>query len=343
MKPRVLPCATYPLPDELLSSWIVRLAHAHLMKAYTFGRLVLPGVNLWNRDIDKAVSETVIQVLAARTPASVQQVVHTTLRSYEGRLYGQHYTKGNTPWILPLGIYHRTRRRLGMLFCPSCLVKDGATPYFRKKWRLAISVVCLDCGVSLQDQCPCCQEPIVFFRAELGRKSALPDRSITVCHKCGFDLRESVAQGAPATLISQQQEWYRIMEEGWRADMLYPHLYFEVLHHLVKLLFSSRPRVHSLQQYVVSQLAIPLPPAYFQLARGRQPFEQLPLEVRSVLLLQAGWLLQEWPHRFVEVGERVNLTSTPLLCDMQNPPFWYETVVKENFYVSNVNRRFPKK
>ncbi|MGI4737222.1 MAG: hypothetical protein ACRYG7_18805 [Janthinobacterium lividum] len=108
------------------------------------------------------------------------------------------------------------------------------------------------------------------------------------------------------------------------------------------MLFSSSPRVVALQELVAQQAGVELPTAYFALPRGKFPFESLPLELRATLLQQAGWLLAEWPHRFITLGKACNLTSTPLLQDMRPAPFWYESVVMENFYVSNINRRFDK-
>ena len=335
-----LPCATRPRPDELLSSWLVRLAHAHLIKVHTFGKLIFPTPNIWNRDVDKIAHPEVLAILAARTPASAEQVFATTLRSYEGRLYLRHNVNGNTPWILPLGVYHRTRRRNGVLFCPSCLRKDGETPYFRKHWRLALSVACPTCEVRLEDQCPQCGEPVAFFRAEMGQKSTLPGRSFTICHRCLFDWCDTPAVPAPAALVQWQRECDRILAEGWREGIFHPHLYFQVLHHLARVLFSCQHRTESLQQCVVEQAGVELPPSYFQLAKGRLPFEMLPLELRAALLQQASWLLEEWPHRFIEQARKGKLTSTPLLRDMSEVPFWYHTVVMNNFYVSNLNRRF---
>jgi hypothetical protein len=340
MKEGHLPCATYPLSGELLSSWITRLAHAHLLKAHTFGRLLFPSNSIWNRDIDKASPEVVLHTLAARTPASLSRIRETTLRSYEGKLYLSHNVNGNTDWILPLGIYHRTRRNSGLLFCPNCLRNDGVTPYFRKHWRLALSQVCTVCKVYLLDRCPSCKEPIVFFRVELGRKSALPDTPISYCFNCKFNLAEASSEIAPYPILIAQLEWERILNEGWKPQVIYPHLYFVVLHQLVKLLSSARPSCRPLQKIVVEQSGWQLPSAIEFDSSNRMPFELLSLVIRRQILLQAHWLLDEWPQRFVTLAKQCRVTSSTLLHDMHTIPFWYGSVVYEHLYVSNINRRF---
>ena len=335
-----LPCATHPLPDELLSSWLTRLAYAHLTKTYTFGKLLFPNTSLWNRDVDKLAPELVTRTLAARTATSLARVEATTLRSFEGRLYLRHNAYGNTDWLLPLGIYHRVRRSYGMLFCPQCLRQDGERPYFRKTWRLALAEVCSKCGIYLLDRCPECSCPVVFFRVELGRKSSLPDTPISHCYNCRLDFATLLGEPAPAASITQQQEWERILREGWTTEVFYPHLYFSVLHQVVKLLTSARPACATLQRVVDKHTG--WSPAHEDPAIRQQriPFEYLPIRARGGFIRQAQWLLENWPQRFITLLKQHRIASTPLLYDMKEIPFWYYSVVQENLFMSNINRKF---
>jgi hypothetical protein len=174
----------------------------------------------------------------------------------------------------------------------------------------------------------------------LGRKSALPDTAISICFNCGYDLTQATAVPACKSLCDLQAEWYRIMEEGWRPDVLFPHLYFEVLHQVVKMLSSCNQRCAVLQKEIQAHTNLALP-SYTSAARnGKIVFEQLNLAERNILLRQAAWVLADWPNRFIEVMKQCRVTSTPLLRDMATVPFWYHTVVHEHFYISNVNRHF---
>ena len=335
-----LPCATHPRPDELLSSWLTRLAHAHLMKTYTFGKILFPDTNLWNRDLDKIAPEGVLQTLAKCTATPLHRIRETGLRRYEGKLYLNHNHNGNTKWILPLGIYHRTHRQFGLLFCPTCLKKDGDTPYFRTHWRLALANICTECGVYLHEKCPVCEKPVTFFRVELGRKSAEPDTPISHCFYCRFDLAKAPVIAASVTQHNMQIELGRIYRQGWKEQAFFPHLYFDVLHQLIKVLTSSRNVCAGLQHEVDKQTGWNPIEECGAVRRSRIPFEMLPLAARGGIMWQAQWLLTEWPSRFIDITKRSRTTSTPLLYDMTAIPFWFHSVVEENLYMSNRNRRF---
>src|ERR1041384_2821464 len=182
IEPRaVWPARVRPLPDELLSSWLMRLAMAHGLKLHTFCSMAWPKKAIWNRDLDKSAAELLINGLAARTGYAVATVRATTLSAYEGQLYEKHNSFGNTVWIMPVGIYHRTRRHFGLQFCAHCLAEDR-TPYWRRSWRLALTTVCHRHGAMLQDCCPKCGAPINFHRAELGNRWQIVARSLTLCH-----------------------------------------------------------------------------------------------------------------------------------------------------------------
>jgi hypothetical protein len=316
------------------------MAHAHLIKAYTFGRIVFPKISLWNRDLDKIAPESVLQILAARTSTPIERIRKTALRRYEGRLYLEHNHNGNTNWILPLGIYHRTHRQNGLLFSPQCLHQDSTTPYYRTQWRLALFDVCTSCGVFLHEKCPMCEKPVTFFRLELGRKSSLPDSPISFCFNCRFDLATAPVVRASIDYINGQVELLRILHQGLDKQVIFPHLYFDVLHQIVKLLTSSRPSCIPLQQLVDQEIGWSPVAVEYEIRKRRIPFECMPLAVRGGVIRQAQWLLTDWPYRFIYVMKCSRTNSTPLFCDMENIPFWYYQVIHDNLYVSNANRRF---
>ncbi|CAG4884761.1 conserved protein of unknown function [Georgfuchsia toluolica] len=92
-----------PLPDELLSSWLVRLAHAHGLKAQSFCRLLFGSQRqLWNRDIDRLAPSWLIDTLCENTATPLDVGRNCTLRAYEGVLYRDYRESFITQWILPL-------------------------------------------------------------------------------------------------------------------------------------------------------------------------------------------------------------------------------------------------
>lgn len=319
-----------PYSNELLSSWMLRLAHAHGLKLQTFYSIIFDkNKSIWNRDIDKFAPDWLINRLSSATGTSIQDVTHTTLKSYEGILYETHQPKGNTRWINPIGIYHRTHKNFGLQFCPICLAHDQ-DPYFRKYWRLAFFTECEKHHVLLHDRCPRCGSAVNFHRVEMGIRELVKPRSVINCFKCGYDLRD-----APIARIScddwQTSITYRTLldfhELGWsftdNITIQYSHQLFDVLRHLCVLISSNR-RASCLLPFIARKLGIDAS----AIERSRfTPFEKCNVYDRHILFHCAIWLILDWPRRFVEVCNSYNLTSAYLLQDYVDSPFWFYSVI----------------
>lgn len=64
-------------------------------------------------------------------------------------------------WVNAIGVYHRSRTRFGLCYCPVCL---DELPVFNVHWRLSYWTVCpLHC-VSLCDACPHCGAALEIHR-----------------------------------------------------------------------------------------------------------------------------------------------------------------------------------
>ncbi len=311
---RLLPAHPHPESGELFTSWVSRIAPANVVKIHSLSVNIWgreSGDAFWSRDIDASVSKTALVNLCKRTGVKFQHASQTTLRSYEGVLFEQLHIRGLNRWILPAGIYHRTRSRHWIVFCPICLREDQE-PYFRKSWRLSFNTVCEHHGVQMLDACPCCSEPVVFFRQELGHRNKYDIESLTSCYQCGFDLRHSPAfcPSAPdGQTLSMLMSLITFHDMGWwfvgrEAEVLpYSLAYFDILHHLATWL-TSQVGSHILQYtekitgytFVNSEVFV------------RQPFEVRTLLERHRLLMVALWLLQNWPERFIGICCEVGVT-----------------------------------
>lgn len=323
-----------PYPSELLSSWLVRLAHGHGLKLQTFCAIVFGrDKNIWNRDIDKFAPDWLVEHIATATGTNIKDVINTTLKSYEGILYETHQPNGNTKWINPLGIYHRTHKHHGLQFCPICLANDE-DPYFRKHWRLAFYTECEKHHILLHDRCPNCGHAINFHRVEMGVRSLIKPRSVVNCFKCNYDLREA------AKIKLYCSDWqttinYRTLldfhEMGWgftnNLNIHYSHQLFDVLRHLCALMFSKR-RARCLLPYVTEKLGFKTDVIdnYSRVTT----FEKLNVHNRHVLFNCALWLIQNWPERFIKACKLNNLTSAYLLHDFTDSPFWFYSVIDTN-------------
>jgi hypothetical protein len=320
-----------PFPDELLSSWIVRLAHGHGLKLQTFSSLVFGrNKSIWNRDIDKLAPDWLIHKLAECTGTSIQGVMETTLKSYEGVLYEHHQPNGNTKWILPLGVYHRTHGNFGLQFCPHCLAED-TEPYYRKHWRLAFYTECEKHQVLMLDSCPNCSAALNFHRAEMGVRSLLRGSTIH-CHSCSYDLRSSPILRSPcqdwrtftacrSLLLSHQIGWGFIEN----TDFNYAQNLFEVLRHLCRLMGSDR-RGGRLLSYTASQIGFD--PNVIN-RTVKKSYELRDIAERHFLFYCAVWLLLDWPNRFVSACEKINLSSAHVIVDFAAPPYWFISVIND--------------
>lgn len=324
------PVHVKPYPYELLSSWLVRLAHCHGLKLQTFCAIVFGrDKNIWNRDIDKFAPDWLVEAIATATGTSINDVINTTLKSYEGIIYETHQPHGNTKWINPLGIYHRIHKHFGLQFCPICLAHDEE-PYFRKYWRLAFYTECEKHHILLHDRCPSCGYAINFHRVEMGVRSRIKPRSVINCFKCDYDLRD-----APKVKLHcndwqttiQYRTFLDFHEIGWgftnSLTVQYLHQLFEVQRHLCVLLSSTR-RANCLLPYISKLLSfeIKIHDSYSGVT-----FEKLNVHDRHILFHCATWLILDWPTRFISVCKAHNLTYAYLLHDYVDPPFWFYSVI----------------
>ena len=98
------PIHPHRLNDELLSSWLVRMAHGNGLKLQTFTTLALSrGANLWNRDVDRCATEGILAALSNQTGSTVEELRGGLLSAYEGTVFERHNSAGNSTWIMPLG------------------------------------------------------------------------------------------------------------------------------------------------------------------------------------------------------------------------------------------------
>jgi hypothetical protein len=333
------PAYTRPKADELLSSWLVRLAMAHGLKLHTFCSLAWPRRAIWNRDIDKSADEEILGVLSEKTGTPSELVRSTALSAYEGILYEKHNPFGNTLWIMPVGVYHRLRRHYGMQYCPYCLAEDEE-PYYRRRWRLAFVTVCVTHGVVLRDRCPRCGAAVNFHRDELGIRSKYAAETTTLCHACGLDLRavdasteEDGEVHANECEIEFQVELLNAVRDGWIAvegyGPLYSHLYFRVLHQLMRI-FATGKRSAGLRAAAAERWGISaFTPSY---ASNSRDLERLDVNVRRRLLTIVRHMLEDWPNRFIEFCKANRVWSSTLLRDLDEVPFWYWRIVAEHLY-----------
>jgi hypothetical protein len=316
---RVLPAHPHPLPDELLTSWFARLAYGQGLKLQTLGRLLFGSARqLWNRDIDRLSPAWLVKALAEQTGTPIERVRETTLSAYEGILFPHLGSSGVLRWVLNVGMYHRTRTKFGLQICPACLRGDSI-PYFRRAWRLAFVVCCPRHHCRLVDACQSCGRPLAFHRAELGHPSLRVPESITLCGRCGKDVREAACLPEPhdslidlATIAAGLHHLQREFREQICQTLA-------VLHQFQHLLLTPRYSHRLLLRLAPRSSRSILEPST---KVRRRCIETERIEIRAEILRHA-YLLLEQPERWRDLVSDGVVHYSHLLRDFRDLPADY--------------------
>lgn len=297
-----------PEPGELLSSWMVRFAHAHGLRVETmcsqlFGR----ASSVWNRDIDRSISAAMLRKLSSASGHDLDLLQQGTLQSFEGIISERINSRGSSSGVLPLGVYHRKRTRRSLMYCPQCLRTD-TNPFFRKAWRISWITTCSTHGLRLFDCCPQCNESIVPHRVDMKwrMQTSVGSTLHTCCHQCSFDLRWAPESAATVDELAAGCWMDHALQFGWVAvgdSVVYAPAFFAGISALVLAL-------HSKVRW--------------------QGLDMSSLEQRRELISRACLLLPEWPTRFLKRCSESNWTSVDLTLPRKQLPFWLHQVVRQN-------------
>ena len=318
------PAHLKPLPDELLSSWLVRLAAAHGLKVQTFSRLLAgSGYHIWNRDIDRTAPEWLLDAVCSNTATPTSVANSTTLKAYEGEIYRVFHDSYVLPWILPLKIQRFTRTGYGLQFCPMCLAEDGE-PYFRKRWRVALYTWCSAHNVMLHDRCPHCGAPVIFQRRELGRPNESDQGAITQCYACDFDLRETPTV-TPIFYEESSRQGFRLSAQQFEncGQPSYGQQYYAVLHHLCRMMHSMY-RDNWPLEFACQSIGVAAP----RLVPKPRTFEGRSLSERHQLVQLGFWYVADLENRLTAAWHEGAITYSALFKDFEDRPDYYDRILE---------------
>lgn len=322
---KVWPVHPKPLPDELLSSWMVRLAQANGIKLQTlswqlFGNARSP----WNRDIDRSAPPWLIRELALHTGINYWEIFHTTLVTYRQRLYARRRWSGQLPWILPVNNYGMRHTAFGQQFCPVCLSNDP-TPYFRKQWRLAPFTYCPIHHVKLVEACPSCGLAVMYYRGDFGR-TIQEARPMHVCHGCGYNYAEMEGEQTEffSEEIHQAFNGMLVSLSGPISQIGTFNLpFFLVLHQLCAILVSLGNKAR-LEEFICQRLGAP----FVARPRRRLPIEGYSLTERHHLLQCGLWLMGDLAGRLGDAWAGKTIRYNYLLKGFDGAPREYRHLVR---------------
>jgi hypothetical protein len=284
--------ATPPVPGELLSGYLCRVAIARGTTPYGFCESELEDRSFWTRDSDRGVIRQQMDAVSRHSGLSADEVRALTLRHWLDMLAPRGYVKRQDtaiiPWVNVVGLYHRTRMHHGLQYCPLCLREDAVVP---KAWRLSFVVHCPLHDIALRDACPHCDAPFVPHRA-MGR--------LDMCHACGGWLiavksKETVS---PTAIDLQTAMLARLTHPGDPAASSLGDADLIGIRRLVSVFLMKPAPVYWANQLGISEGAMRGP--RFEMSRHPR---------RVALLLSCASILDRWPKEFLRLADRFNLTQ----------------------------------
>ncbi|WP_063464325.1 TniQ family protein [Ectothiorhodospira sp. BSL-9] len=277
--------------DELLSSFLIRNARAHGTTPYCFLSYYWPGRHFWDRDTDRTADTDWLKELEVLAGVPAERLEASTLLPFR-RVLGSTLRSGDTPLLLAVSLFHRTRRRHGLQFCPACFAEGRQ--WFRRTWRLGFVFVCPEHRIPLMDACPACGSPVV------------PHRSLSLdlsrCHECGAFLGGDYRGELPAAGVLEWQKMLLDTLVGSRVGVG-PFERSEAFAAVRSLLSVLTARgVHK-----AIRETFRLPAA--TLGSERLQFEHARAVDRSVLMETLAAWLSDWPSSFRVGANAAHLTQ----------------------------------
>lgn len=336
MSGKLLPVHIKPKDDELLSSWLVRLAAAHGVMPYRFWSKVWPKALFWRKSkTDQQDDMEFLSFLSEKTGTPLERVLSTTLTEFCGLLYQKSLTNGYKSWIMPQGDLRLAKNKhFSLHFCPLCLQEDE-TPYFRRSWRLSFFLICPAHKVLLLDRCSHCNEAVNFYM-NISREPVCSFDSFIKCYNCQISLRDTNLAAlnfqAGVGELTFQTFLVDVLMLGW-ADILptgtvHSYPFFNGLNTLICGLARALRRDMKLQQKICRSYDIQ---PELQLTLGkRNCFESFDVLTRLGFLTIARQLLNDWPNEFIAFSKANHLRSKIWLRSNPSVPYWFSTVVNEN-------------
>lgn len=242
LKKEILPIILKPMHDELFTSWLCRMAIQYNLKPHTFLQNYLEEkAPPLRRDLDLFENDYIEKFIVNHTPFPKNIIRKLFLNDLHLNVFKEYHNKrSHIKNILPLGISNRNQQlNTGIQYCPNCLKNK---PYFKTKWRLATSIICLKCFIQLKDKCPQCLSPINFIKIYTSNNtSSVKKLPLNICYKCKFDLsNDNNIVKASTTEITYQKRLNGTIKKGLNSFCNYSFLYIEALLHFASLLGSPR-------------------------------------------------------------------------------------------------------
>ncbi|CAM4210398.1 TniQ family protein [Pseudoalteromonas ostreae] len=318
-----LPVHPQPLPDELFSSWVYRVARSNGQNVFSFCHLLLPELNGRYYDIDNSVNSEAIRTLSLLLRTPYQRAWNTSLDSYAGLLYSAPTPKAKRKTcILQTGVTKNSDKRFCLQYCPICLAEQE--PYYKKTWRISFITVCTKHACKLHDRCPQCLKPVKPLLNDIGQPHKMPFLGdITQCYHCGCQLTEAPIIKAKKDVVIDTLFYTAILSAGYlqlafSLEWIYSFSIFLVLRHLLRVVaqknYKSEITTSSIDPDIMDH------------------------QVRYRCMCKLAGLFRDWPLNFLDILQSLEIKYSELtsITKQKNPlPFWLDKEIKPLIFSPN--------
>lgn len=266
------------LPEESLSSWLVRAALRQGCDPLSLTGAIWPTWRIWTRDIDREIPLARMRPLVNASGNASAKFQKAGMRDDCEKVVGYSLPETRTwPWLLALGSRNRTRHG-GQQVCTLCLAEDS-TPYLRRHWRFAWHTGCRFHGVQLVDECPACKAPIEPHRL------TAEDQHLAQCSRCHEDFRKAVCTSPLPEALSFQVMADRVLEQNkvaFRQASITPADWFSMVTFFIGVVRRASRRPASPLGDALLSLGVSVTNS--QMPLSGLAFELLPVSERRALL-----------------------------------------------------------
>lgn len=318
-----LPVHPQPMPDELFSSWVYRVARANGQNVFSFCYLIMPEIRSIYYNLDHMIALQAVKKLAKLFNTPFLTAWETTLESYSGKLFEASTPKANRKTcVLHTGSQKNAERRYCLQYCPLCLSEGEC--YYRKKWRVSFITVCCTHGCHLCDRCPECGSPIRPLLNDLDQPHKMPFLGdISQCFQCQFNLKNTKVKKADDKVVKNTLFYEDILLNGFiqlenMNRWIYSFSFFQVLRHLMRL---------SLRKVSVENDNLNI----------HNP-DMLPQNLRYQCICALIDTFLNWPSKFVALCDKNKFIYSDFTNNRKKKPitpYWLEKVVRQHLYSPN--------
>lgn len=305
------------IAGESLSSWRQRVAWANCYRLYP-----VSDERTRRADPDFGENEAELNFVAHLHQSSKATVKCMTLKALEGRLASPLKARSHPAWWLSAGYGLRDREH-GSMFCPQCLGTD-TVPYFRLNWRLGFITDCQVHRIRLLDHCNSCQRPP--WPAGCGSRGQVHRgfTSFRFCWRCGNDYSEAKSEvsegyiGFDSWLCKESFALGNQITDAFEA--------YVALRTVCRLfLRGSGRRAISNSESKWSEVLQRLSPE-----TNAQHLERLSVDDRSILLMAANKILENWPTSFISFTKEAGISKRHFDGMHETLPDWFSKVVESD-------------